>query len=235
MQANFLPDEANEAYLVLHSIAMNKHAETIQLHLGCGEIYLNEYINVDYPPTEHSVMQVKTDVYADITQMRLPIGSIDEIRLHHVFEHFSRVTALSLLIKWQDWLKVGGLLRMETPDLLGSAHTFMSTKSYKVRMGIARALAGDQSSPWGYHIDHWFPERFERTLGALGFAVMETKSTSWSNEPFLSNVEVFALKTRNVSLEEQLAKTDELLWESTVSDNERETYETWKRQLRDLF
>ena len=81
----------------------------IRLHLGCGEKYLEGYVNIDYPPDEHSVqVSSPADVYADITELSYEPGSVAEVRLHHVFEHFDRVTALSLLIDWYAWLEEGG-------------------------------------------------------------------------------------------------------------------------------
>ena len=209
--------------------------QPLRLHLGCGEKYLDGYINVDYPPSEHNVMKVKADVYANVTELVFPAGSVDEVRLHHVFEHFNRVTALAMLIKWQNWLKIGGKLHIETPDLVGSAKTLLSESSWKTKMGVVRHIAGDQSSSWAYHIDHWFPERFEQTLNLLGFSAVQTQSSSWPHEPYLSNVTAIAVKSQNVSLAEQLKAVDELLWESTVASAEQPTYEVWKRQIRSLL
>lgn len=207
----------------------------LKLHLGCGEQHLDGYINIDYPPGEHTVMQIKADVYANVTELDFPAGSINEVRLHHVFEHFNRVTALAMLIKWQNWLEIGGKLHIETPDLIGSSKTLLGEHSWKTKMGVVRHIAGDQSSRWAYHVDHWFPERFEHTLNNLGFRVVQTQSTSWPHEPFLPNVTVIAVKSQNVSLAEQLKSADELLWESTVASTEQPTYEVWKQQIRSLL
>lgn len=209
--------------------------QPLRLHLGCGEQRLDGYVNIDYPPSEHNVMQVKADVYANIMELDFPAGSVDEIRSHHVFEHFNRVTALAMLIKWYHWLKVGGKLHIETPDLVGSAKTLLGDYSWKTKMGAVRHIAGDQSSGWSYHIDHWFPERFEHTLNNLGFRPVQTQSTSWPHDPFLSNVTAIAVKSHNVSLSEQVKAADELLWESTVASTEQPTYEVWKQQLRSLL
>lgn len=206
--------------------------QPLRLHLGCGGQHLEGYLNIDYPQSEHNLVQVKADVCADIKGLDFPLGSVDEIRLHHVFEHFNRVTALAMLIKWHKWLKIGGRLHIETPDLIGSAKALVSNTSWKTKMGVVRHLAGDQAADWGYHIDHWFPERFEHTLKALGFGEVQTLSSSWSKEPYLSNVKVVAMKSKPFSLQEQLKAAEELLWESTVAPEERPTWEVWKNQLR---
>ncbi len=207
----------------------------LRLHLGCGEQHFAGYINIDYPPDHHQLMNIQADAYGNLLKLRFPPGSVDEIRLHHVFEHFNRVTALAMLIKWHEWLKDGGRLRLETPDLAGSARTLASPdSSWKRKMAAVRHLAGDQSDTWAYHLDHWFPERYERTLTQLGFASVEVCPTQWPHEPCLANVEVTALK-KPVSREKQMAASDALLWESTVAEAERPTYEVWRRQLRALL
>jgi hypothetical protein len=204
----------------------------LRLHLGCGETYLNGYINVDYPLSEHNVMKIQPDVYADITKIELPENLVDEIRLHHVFEHFNRVTALSMLIKWQSSLKVGGLLYIETPDLIGCAKVLTSNVSFKTKMGITRHLAGDQAAHWAYHIDHWFAERYEHTLSAFGFDKIQIKNWSWEHEPYLANIEVKAVKSQVFSADRLLSIGESLLWDSTVADIEQPTYLIWVEQLR---
>jgi predicted SAM-dependent methyltransferase len=73
--------------------AILSDAET-KLHLGCGQRHLEGYINIDFPASEHSVQDKSVaDIQADITQLSYPASSIDEVRLHHVFEHFPRPVA----------------------------------------------------------------------------------------------------------------------------------------------
>jgi len=210
-------------------------ASSIKLHLGCGQQYLDGYINIDYPPDLHNIMAAKADVYADITTLSYPDGSVDEIRLHHVFEHFSRVTALALLMRWHSWLRIGGTLHIETPDIEGCAKIIASDAADKTKMGIVRHLAGDQAAPWGYHIDHWYPQRFVRTLHAFGFNPVETSAASWTREPYLGNVHAIAIKDREMSTEELLLAADELLWDSTIDESERNTWEIWRTQLRAII
>jgi len=204
----------------------------LRLHLGCGEQIFPGYVNIDYPSDEHNVMQVKADYTANITQLDFPPQSVDEIRLHHVFEHFNRVTALAMLIKWQQWLKIGGKLHIETPDLMGSAEILTSDRPWQVKMGTVRHLAGDQAASWAYHVDHWFPERYQRTLKRLGFSDVNTKTSRWPQSPHLCNVQAIGTKTQNLGLDQLLVAADELLLESTVAPAEKPTHTIWTQQLR---
>jgi glycosyltransferase involved in cell wall biosynthesis len=204
----------------------------LRLHLGCGEQHLEGYINIDYPLSEHTVQTKNAaDIFADITTLSFPEQSVDEIQLHHVFEHFDRATALALLIRWHQWLKIGGKLYIETPDLMGSAKTLLENSSWSVKMGVVRHLAGSHEAKWAYHIDQWFPERFEHTLRKLGFHPVETHSVSWQQEPYLSNVHVIACKAKDLNIEELIKAAEELLKESMVSEHEKLLYEVWCKEL----
>ncbi len=208
----------------------------LRVHLGCGQWRFDGYVNIDYPPSEHTtISKLGADIHADITTLRFPDGTVDEIRLHHIFEHFNRVTALALLIRWHRWLKVGGVLCIETPDLIGSARTLLSNAAWKTKMAVVRHLAGDQAARWAYHVDHWFAERFERTLTALGFGGMQKDEKSWSQEPYLSNVIVTAHKTEERTVDTQFSAAGQLLAESMISPKERPTWEIWMRELQTLL
>lgn len=224
--------ETPSALTDLRQSGVWRDGQPLRLHLGCGEKRFDGYVNIDYPASEHNVMTVRPDYEADITRMEFPAGSVDEIRLHHVFEHFNRVTALAMLVKWHRWLKVGGRLHIETPDLMGSAQTLTSPAAWTTKMGVVRHLAGDQAADWAYHVDHWFPERFRRTLETLGFGGVQAVSQSWPTPPFLSNVTAVAVKTQERTQDELLAAADSLLWESTIAPVEAPTYEVWRGQLR---
>jgi glycosyltransferase involved in cell wall biosynthesis len=217
------------------AIGLWSDGQPLRLHLGCGEQHFDGYINIDYPPSEHNVMQVKADIFANITELDFPPSSVDEIRLHHVFEHFDRATALAMLIKWHQWLKIGGKLHIETPDFVGNAKTVLANSSWAVKMGVIRHISGSHEASWAYHVDQWFAERFEHTLNKLGFDHIQIQHIAWQLEPFLSNVHAIALKSRELALNELLQAADELLWESTVSPSEKPLHEVWKKQLREML
>lgn len=210
--------------------------EPLRIHLGCGEQYLEGYINIDFPATEHQIQTITAaEIFSDITELVFPPDSLDEIRLHHVFEHFNRVTALGLLVRWHDWLKPGGRLMIETPDIEGSSKILLSDLPWQIKAATIRHLAGDQADSWAYHVDHWLPERFQRTLSALGFTNIQTTSSNWPHEPYLANVTVVATKHSTMARADLLTAADSILQESTVNSSEKRMYSVWQEQLRDFL
>jgi hypothetical protein len=100
---------------------------------------------------------------------------------------------------------------------------------------MARHLAGDQSSPWGFHLEHWWPERYARTLDELGFEVEAAVTERWRHRPYLSNVVVVAtLRTRLNQEQLQLAMERILRW-SMINETEEATWKVWCRQLASLM
>jgi len=147
-----------------------------KLHLGCGEKYLEGYINIDYPQDHHSVMGVRADLYQDITKLKYEPGSIDEVRSHHVFEHFERARALALLLNWRSWLRERGRLVVETPDFYNSSLKYITSRSIKRRMELGRHIFGSEEAHWAIHYDFWDKRKFKYILGRLGFRKIRVKS-----------------------------------------------------------
>lgn len=146
----------------------------IKLHLGCGENYLEGYVNVDLPPSEHSVMKPKADIYKDMRTLSYVAGSIAEIRAHHLLEHFSRQEALKLLLQWRGWLMPGGILHVETPDFEESARQFANA-DLDEKFAVARHLFGSQESPWAFHKDWWGEDKYRSVFPMLGFAITDIR------------------------------------------------------------
>ncbi len=148
----------------------------IKLHIGCGEKYLEGYVNIDYPQSEHSVMKVRADVYHDIRTLSYTDNSVDEIRSHHLFEHFERAEAVAILMRWRRWLKQGGKLVIETPDFYGCAAAYASALTQKRRMELGRHMLGSQEAPWAVHYDFWDAPKFEYVFGKCGFEKVVIKT-----------------------------------------------------------
>ena len=201
----------------------------VRLHLGCGPKYLEGYINVDIPE-DQPLSKVKVDFEADILCLNCDENCIDEIRLHHTFEHFDRIQALSLLVKWSLWLKVGGILHISTPDSEGEMRKFCSSNSFLVKMLAVRHMIGSHEAAWGRHLDLWFEERFFHTFSLLGFGSIQANKIS--REDGFFDIDVLARKVGHLSLEYLFKQAISLLRESAVLPIEEPMVDVWKEALR---
>ncbi len=168
--------------------------QNMKLHLGCGEVYLDGYLNIDYPPASHTVQTKSTaDEYHNILELSYPSNSIEEIRLHHVFEHFTRASALGLLAAWWTWLKPGSMLRIEVPDFDRTARSVLNpfTPKKKKMLGL-RHIFGSQEADWAFHMEGWSSGRLRNLLESFGYHIMRVKKNAWRGT---YNVEIFAVKT----------------------------------------
>lgn len=88
----------------------------VRLNLGCGDVPLPGYVNVDVAPARGGR---EPDVVCDIRDLsRFPDACADEVMAVHVIEHFYYWEVAALLKEWTRVLKPGGRLVLETPNLL---------------------------------------------------------------------------------------------------------------------
>jgi predicted SAM-dependent methyltransferase len=211
------------------------HNGHLRLHLGCGETHLHGYVNIDYPIAEHTVQTNSgADIFADITTLAIPNESIDEIRSHHVFEHFDRQTALALLCKWQQQLKIGGKLVIETPDFERSIKLLLldPSLSYTEKQAIMRHIFGSHEARWAIHCDGWYQEKYLHVLSLLGFEMITIEHSRYLN---LCNITVTAQKTKSEDKESLRRAAKEILRESLVADCETKMYQVWCEQMCGLL
>ena len=205
----------------------------VRLHLGCGERYLDGYVNVDFPPETQSLMDTsKADMYADLTQLEYEPQSVAEVRLHHVFEHFDRPTALRLLLDWHEWLAVGGLLVIETPDFERCAREFFKPWRRGRRGTLLRHVFGSHEAAWAVHQDGWYEAKFRRHLEALGFEQLRFSRQRWRGT---HNITVTARKgSAPLARTQREAAAVELLRDSLVDDSvsELRLLEIWSAAMR---
>ena len=202
-----------------------------KLHLGCGTVYLPGYVNIDFPPdqqTSHHAAEVQVDQFADIFSLHYEPESIGEVRLHHVFEHFDRSTALRLLVEWYDWLCEGGILTIETPDFSRCVKAFLLGNE-KAKGKALRHLFGSHDAHWAVHYDGWYKGKFRTYLSALGYRNLQFGFSDWRGT---YNIIVRAQKTPpNSSLDERKKAAENLLRLSLVDDSqiEQNVLSAWLR------
>lgn len=195
-----------------------------RLHLGCGRRYMPGYINVDLPIAVREVVDpIKVDVYADVRRLGVKPELVCEVRLHHVFEHFDRPTALRLLIDWYQWLQIGATLIIETPDFeRGVQRIFGGDKTGETAdMVIMRHIFGSHEAHWAYHLDGWYQSKFEHILPQLGYRDLRVSRAV--GHGVLDQITVYAKKARPVMARpEQEAAAEEIMMECMVDNSEGE-------------
>jgi len=83
----------------------------LKLHVGCGDVYFDGWVNIDREPG-------KSDLQVDLRSV-FPYenDSVDYIYSEHVIEHFTVEEGLHILSECRRVLRKGGVLRIATPDL----------------------------------------------------------------------------------------------------------------------
>lgn len=205
----------------------------MRLHLGCGQRYFDGYVNIDFPMSEHTV-QVKTvaDLHADLTALRYSSGSIDEVRLHHVFEHFTRPTAAALLAGWCSWLRVGGVVRIEVPDFNRTARSMLNPLSSRQRKMVGmRHLFGSHEAGWAVHCEGWSVRSLSDLLVTAGLKVLTVKKNSWKGT---YNLEVSAEKVETLSAHDIANRVEKhfRLFILDESPSELELLNVWMKEFK---
>lgn len=196
----------------------------MKLHLGCGQYYLEGYTNIDYPLTEHSLQDKSVaDIQADITGLRYENSSVDEVRLHHVFEHFNRPISCALLTIWSTWLRDGGILRIEVPDFNRTVFEFLNPlNSINKRMVAERHLLGSQEAHWAVHFAAYSQSRLVDLGAKYGFKEKESQKNNWKGT---YNIDVTFVKSgHGPSLDEMFKNTKEYLKFFLLDDSPMETH-----------
>jgi ubiquinone/menaquinone biosynthesis C-methylase UbiE len=106
-------------------------AAPIRLNLGCGDMLLPGYVNVDVA-MERAGKQ--PDVCCDVRNLSaFPDNHADEVMAIHVIEHFYRWEVVDLLKEWVRVLKPGGKLVLECPNLLAACEALIKNPEMAAR------------------------------------------------------------------------------------------------------
>lgn len=156
----------------------------MKLEIGCGLKKHKGYQTIDVEEYAHP------DYLGDFRTMSFK--EVDEIRSHHLFEHFSRKESEDILNLWRGWLKNGGRLIIETPDFEGICKTFTNDTLQKHRYWLARHAFGSQGQEWAFHRDGWWEAKFREVLARHGFKVIGVEKSI--SRDYLPNITVVAIK-----------------------------------------
>ena len=140
-------------------------------HKGYKTIDIESYANPDY--------------LGDFREMTF--SDVEVIRAHHILEHFSREEGVAVLRLWVSWLKDGGTLIIETPDI-----EYICKNWNDDRYWMTRHLLGSQESEWAFHRDGWYEEKFREVFNKIGLKITSVKRSK--SRKILPNITVVAEK-----------------------------------------
>lgn len=132
----------------------------MNLHLGCGNLKLPNFINID-------INSDKADIKLDITNLSIFNNDmVDQIYNCHVLEHIQRDKLLAILIEWNRILKIGGTLRIAVPDFEKVVKIYGETNDLTLLIGF---LNGGQKTIWDFHYINFDYKILTEILSLCGF------------------------------------------------------------------
>jgi predicted SAM-dependent methyltransferase len=124
-------------------VFVTAQGDGLKLHLGCGDVNLQGWINIDARPASHVDLCVKDFALDDFTD-----GCVEKIYLCHVLEHFSLTEARRLLNIFRRKLRPEGLLLISVPSFDVLVKIYRTTNDIS---SIQTALMGGQDYSYNYH------------------------------------------------------------------------------------
>jgi predicted SAM-dependent methyltransferase len=132
-----------------------------KLHLGCGTKHIEGYTNIDirYLPGVDEVNNIRF-------LRNYKNNSVDEIYACHVLEHFGRWEYKTVLSRWFELLKPGGVLKLAVPNFSSICSHYVKTGNLNSIMGL---LYGGQDYDENYHYITFDFNSLNNDLSTIGF------------------------------------------------------------------
>lgn len=134
----------------------------LKVHLGSGPINLQGWINIDVRNYSHTHLFQK-----DFHLKQFTPGSIEEIYMSHVLEHFSFIEAENLLIQLHEKLDHRGLIRISVPSFDSMVRIYLDNK--KDLSSISGPLFGGQDYEYNFHKSVYNKNSLTALLKKCGF------------------------------------------------------------------
>jgi predicted SAM-dependent methyltransferase len=161
-----------------------------KLNLGCGFDIRPDYLNIDL----HEVHN--PDLVADVARLgKLPSDFYEEILASDILEHLPRSDTRHVLVHWNRLLKMGGILRLRVPSILGLADLLRSPtmQSLDKQEQLVQCLFGTQAYSGDFHCTAFTEVVLREYLAQCGYGRIEIViKDSWL-------FDVTAVKGKNVS------------------------------------
>lgn len=139
---------------------------SINLHLGCGKIYIPGFIHVDtrkFSHVDHVTSAENLHMFQD--------NSVDLVYACHILEHFHRDKTAGVLQEWNRVLRPGGILRVAVPNFAALSAVYQQTGDLNLILG---PLVGKQDYMYNTHYRVFDFKSLSELLLASGFTSVNT-------------------------------------------------------------
>ena len=182
----------------------------MKIHLGCGKLYLNDYINID-------ICSNVADMICDVNSLDFSLNCIEEIYMSHILEHFKRNEVIHVLYKLTQLIVIGGKIRICVPDFDSVVDYYLKNdRQLNLLIGF---LNGGQKDNYDIHYMNYNFDLIQEILLTLGFNnIMKYDTHEFLNDNqddyskcylphmdkngVLMSLNIVATKERNVNLSE---------------------------------
>ncbi len=156
-------------------------AEVRRVHVGCGPRPLPGWHNVDIKPLPEA------DSVFDVTK-RWPFQGLDYVYAEHFLEHLALTDAMRFLARAGRSLRVGGCLRLSTPNLAYVMRTHFRPRTRADAVIEATFKTNRAFHGWGHRF--LYSEAFLRwLLTEVGFVRIRFHAYGESDNPDLRGLE----------------------------------------------
>lgn len=171
----------------------------MKLHLGCGTIYLKDYINVDVCPDylaenapaaalaqntttferyyKHDFCKGSglciADVTAPINKLPFLDGEVEEAVLIQVLEHIPAYDVGNVLKEISRVLKHNGVFIVGVPDLKETAKMLAESTTSEEEDWCIRLIHGTQRNKWSHHYCGYTKHTLKEILSLYNFGNFE--------------------------------------------------------------
>lgn len=149
----------------------------IKLNIGCGNMILEDWINVDlYNPN--------ADIKGDALALPFPDDYADVLWASHVIEHFHFHDGHKAVREWGRVLKPGGIIIIETPNLVELCKYFLESDE-ATRIDLYNAFFSSGWEPGQAHLFLYTPNQLRWTLEQMGFEnIIQTYAARYIDQEF---------------------------------------------------
>jgi predicted SAM-dependent methyltransferase len=170
-----------------------------KVHIGCGPVNIEGWINIDARNAPH--VHLHTDV---IDLASFTDGSLGEIYLCHVLEHFSFAEAEEVMRTFHRKLRPGGVLRISVPDFRSLAQRYLENKVDLE--SIKFALMGGQDYVYNFHKSVYDEETLANLFRKTGFIAATSYDTQKDFGTDLGDWSTGEIKSFKISLNMKATK-----------------------------